>query len=216
MDSPSQNLETLKDIKRIMERSSRFISLSGLSGVAVGICALIGATAAWYRIRFYYKELIAGHPCATCLKEDLLIIASIVFVAAFITATLFTFLKTKKEGVAIWGNSARRLLWNTMLPMLAGGFVLLRMLQLEQYQLVAPASLIFYGLALVNGSKYTIGEVRYLGYAEILLGIINLWLYHQGLFCWALGFGIFHIIYGIVMWWKYERGSKETTPGIVN
>lgn len=209
MDSSSQNLETLKDIKRIMERSSRFISLSGLSGVAVGICALIGATFAWFRINLYYKAYITGNMCPSCLKEDLLMIASIVFVSAFITATLFTFLKTKKEGVAIWGNTARRLLWNTMLPMLAGGFVLLRMIQLDQYQLVAPASLIFYGLALINGSKYTIGEVRYLGYAEILLGIINLWLLHQGLICWAIGFGIFHIIYGIVMWLKYERGSKE-------
>lgn len=209
MDSSSQNLETLKDIRRIMERSSRFISLSGISGIAVGFCALIGATVAWYRFRFYYKELITGDACADCLKKDLILIASLVFVTAFITATLFTFLKTKKEGVPFWGNSARRLLWNTMLPMLAGGFMLLRMIQLEQYQLVAPASLIFYGLTLVNGSKYTMGEVRYLGYAEIILGIINLWLYHQGLICWAIGFGIFHIIYGLVMWWKYERVSIQ-------
>ncbi len=216
MDSSSQNLEALKDIKRIMERSSRFISLSGLSGIAVGICALIGATFAWFRINLYNEAYTAGDMCLSCLREYLLIIASVVFVAAFVTATLFTFLKTKKEGVAIWGNSARRLLWNTMLPMLAGGFMLWRMIQLHQYQLVAPASLIFYGLALVNGSKYTIGEVRYLGYAEILLGVINLWLYHHGLICWAIGFGIFHIIYGILMWWKYEKGSKEVTPGMKN
>lgn len=216
MDSSSQNLETLKDIKRIMERSSRFISLSGLSGIAVGICALIGATVAWYRISLYYQELIAGDACTYCLTEDLIIIASVVFVAAFITATLFTFLKTKKEGVPIWANSARRLLWNTMLPILAGGFMLLRMIQLDQYQLVAPASLIFYGLALVSGSKYTMGEVRYLGYAEIILGIINLWLYHQGLICWAIGFGIFHIIYGIVMWWKYERVSIQPMSEMMN
>jgi hypothetical protein len=214
MDSSSQNLETLKDIKRIMERSSRFISLSGLSGIVVGICALIGATAAWYRIRFYYKELFSGSSCASCLKWDLIIIASIVFVVAFILATLFTFLKTKKEGVAIWGSSAKRLLWNTMLPMLAGGCVLLRMIQLEQYELVAPACLIFYGLALVNGSKYTMGEVRYLGYAEIILGVISLWFHYQGLYYWAIGFGIFHIIYGVVMWWKYERSSKETEVGM--
>ncbi|MDP4286288.1 MAG: hypothetical protein Q8891_17915 [Bacteroidota bacterium] len=216
MDSSSQNLEALKDIKRIMERSSRFISLSGLSGIAVGICALIGATFAWYRINLYYKAYTASDMCLSCLREDLLIIASVVFIAAFITATFFTFLKTQKEGVAIWGNSARRLLWNTMLPMLAGGFMLWRMIQLHQYQLIAPASLIFYGLALVNGSKYTMGEVRFLGYAEILLGIINLWLYHEGLICWAIGFGIFHIIYGILMWWKYERGSKEVAPEMMN
>jgi len=216
MDSSSQNLETLKDIKRIMERSSRFISLSGLSGIVVGICALSGATIAWYRIRSYYKDLVANNACPSCLKEDLMIIASIVFAAALVTAILFTFLKTQKDGVPIWGNSAKRLLWNTMLPMLAGGFMLLRMIQLDQYQLVAAASLIFYGLALVNGSKYTISEVRYLGYAEIILGIINLWLYNHGLICWAIGFGIFHIIYGIVMWWKYERTSSQPASEMMN
>lgn len=190
-----------------MERSSRFISLSGLSGIAVGICALAGAAVAWYRIRFYYKELLSGKSCAACLENDLIVIAAIVFAVAFVTAALFTWFKTKKEGVAFWGSSAKRLLWNTMIPMLAGGFVVLKMIQLEQYSLLIPASLIFYGLALVNGSKYTIGEVRYLGYAEIVAGILSLWLPQQGLVYWAIGFGILHIFYGIGMWWKYERNN---------
>lgn len=211
MDNPSQNLETLKDIKKIMERSSRFISLSGWSGIAVGFCALIGAGAAWYRIKYYYiNEYTSDISCPACLKKDLILIAGIVFVTAFVTATLFTFLKSKKEGVAIWGNSARRLLWNTMLPMIAGGFMLWQMMELGQYELITPASLIFYGLALVNGSKYTIGEIRYLGYAEIIIGIVNLWLFHAGLLCWAIGFGVLHIIYGVTMWWKYDRVSNES------
>jgi len=208
MNSSLQNLDALKDIKKIMERSSRFISLSGWSGITAGLCALIGAIAAWYRIKFYYsEEFTSGMACPGCLKRDLILIAALVFVAAFVTATLFTFLKSKKEGVAIWGNAARRLLWNTLLPMIAGAFMLWRMMELRQYELIAPASLIFYGLALVNGSKYTIGEVRYLGYAEIITGIINLWFLNAGLLCWAIGFGIFHIIYGIAMWWKYDRVS---------
>ncbi len=139
----------------------------------------------------------------------MILIAALVFITAFITALLFTYLKSKKEGVAIWGITARRLLWNTMLPMIAGAFMIWRMMELRQYELIAPASLVFYGLALVNGSKYTLGEVRYLGYAEISIGIINLWLYHEGLLCWAIGFGISHIIYGIAMWWKQERVKQN-------
>lgn len=192
-----------------MERSSRFISLSGWSGIAVGFWAIIGAWAARYRIKYYYSnEYTSDISCPACLKSDLILIAAIVFMVAFITATLFTFQKSKKEGVAIWGTSARRLFWNTMLPMIAGGFLLWRMMELGQYELIAPACLIFYGLALVNGSKYTIGEIRYLGYAEIILGIVNLWISRAGLTCWAIGFGVFHIIYGVAMWWKYERGSN--------
>ncbi|HEY4156031.1 MAG TPA: hypothetical protein VGM24_11405, partial [Puia sp.] len=178
--STSQNLETLKDIKRMMERSSRFISLSGWSGITAGICALAGAWIASNRISTYYRNEYSTSPaCPSCLKSDLLTIGSLVFIAAFASAMLFTFLKSKKEGVAIWGNAARRLLWNTLLPMAAGGFLLWRMIELKQYEFIASGSLIFYGLALVNGSKYTMGEVRWLGYGQIVLGIINLWAVHS-------------------------------------
>lgn len=211
MDTSINNLDTLKDIKKMMERSSRFISLSGLSGIVVGVCALIGAMVAHLRIKSYYlNDYLTTSSCTGCLKKELIIIAGVVFAVAFVTATLFTFFKSKNQGVPIWGSAARRLLWNTMLPMIAGGFMLWRMMELKQYDLIAPGCLIFYGLALVNGSKYTMGEVRYLGYAEIAIGIINLWLIREGLLCWAIGFGVFHIIYGAAMWWKYDRLSNNT------
>lgn len=210
MDSSTQNLEALKDIKKMMERSSRFISLSGWSGIVVGVCALVGATVAHFRITNYYSDgYTSASACPNCLRRELLLIAAIVFVTAFVIATLFTYLKSKKQGVPIWGNSARRLMWNTMLPMVAGGFMLWRMMELNQYDLIASGCLIFYGLALVNGSKYTMGEVKYLGYAEIAMGIVNLWLIRKGLISWAIGFGVFHIIYGVAMWWKYDRFSAQ-------
>ncbi|MBC8032942.1 MAG: hypothetical protein H7Y03_02270 [Chitinophagaceae bacterium] len=208
MNTTEQNLEALRDIRSMMERSSRFISLSGWSGISAGTCALIGAWFAIKRINSYYgNEYDYSTACPSCLKNDLITIATFVFIGAFITATLFTFLKSRKEGVAIWGSAARRLLWNTLLPMLTGGFLLWRMMELKEYQLIAPGCLIFYGLALVNGSKYSIGEVRYLGYAEILTGIVALWTVRSGIYYWAFGFGILHIVYGVAMWWKYERSS---------
>jgi hypothetical protein len=91
---------------------------------------------------------------------------------------------------------------------MAGAVFLFRMLQLAQFDLVAPGCLIFYGLALINGSKYTLGEVKYLGYGNLLLGVINLWYVGYGLHFWAMGFGVLHIVYGIVMWNKYERKAK--------
>ena len=192
----------------MMERSSRFISLSGFSGIIVGVCALVGAFVANQRINTYFlNEYSSSIACPSCLKRDLIVIALLVFITALITATLFTFFKSKKANIPIWGTAARRLLWNTMVPMVAGAFFLWRMMELNQYDLIASGCLIFYGLALVNGSKYTLGEVKYLGYAEIILGIINLWMFRSGLLFWAIGFGVFHIIYGVAMWWKYDRIS---------
>jgi hypothetical protein len=206
MSNTAQGLETLHDIKRMMERSSRFISLSGWSGIAAGICALVGASITRQRIAQYYQsEYLKVNGALTTLKNDLILIAILTFSVAFILASFFTVLKSKKEGVAIWGSTARRLMWNTFLPLAAGGFLIWHLLEIDSYGIVAPASLIFYGLALVNGSKYTIGEVRWLGYGEIILGIINLWYPTKGIVFWSLGFGVLHIIYGLAMWWKYDR-----------
>jgi hypothetical protein len=210
MNTPQQSLEDLQHIKKMMERSSRFISLSGLSGVSAGVCALGGAWFAGQKINCWVKgdcqlsRLIDSG--GITLLNDLFWIATLTFVAAFSLAFLFTFLRSKKTGVPLWGGTTVRLLWNTALPLMAGAIFLFRMLQMGMYDLVAPGCLIFYGLALVNGSKYTLGEVRYLGYGILLLGIINLWFVGYGLQFWAMGFGVLHILYGIVMWYKYERG----------
>ena len=214
MDEQKQSLETLQDIKQMMERSSRFISLSGLSGISAGICALIGA---WFSVDYVYgrKDYIidqdaaiaqvAANDYSIIFNITLFWIAAITFAAALISAFIFTWLKSKKEGIPLWGNTAKRLLINVSIPLIAGGIFLFKLIHFGTFGLVAPGCLIFYGLALINASKYTLGEIRYLGYCQLLLGIINLWFEGLGLYFWAAGFGVLHILYGIYMWWKYER-----------
>ena len=204
-----QSLEDLQHIKRIMERSSRFISLSGLSGISAGLCALTGAWMASREIHCWVKGdcqlsgLISS--AGKGLLSDLVWIAVFTFMAAFVFAFFFTWLRSKRDKIPIWGSTTLRLFWNTLIPVLVGGIFLIRMMQLGEYQLVPPGCLLFYGLALVNASKYTLSEVRFLGYGQLLLGLLNLWLMGYGLQFWAIGFGVFHILYGIIMWWKYER-----------
>ena len=202
MDEQQTSLKELHQIKQMMERSSRFISLSGLSGISAGILALLGAWLAVQKISRYahgtgidYENLVT----------QLIFIAAGVLISAFVAAFIFTYLCSKKDGVSIWGATTYRLLINLSLPLVAGAFFVLRILQMEHIFLIAPTCLIFYGLALINASKYTLGEIKYLGYCELVLGIINLWVPGYGLIFWAAGFGALHIIYGIIMWWKYER-----------
>jgi hypothetical protein len=218
MNTDQRSLDTIQDIKKLMERSSRFISLSGWSGVAAGICALVGAWLAHDYVTGK-KELFINPDLAIVqamandytilLNTWLFWIAAGTFAAAFISAFIFTWSKTKQQGITLWGTTSRRLMINVMLPMVAGGIFLFRMLYVEGTTgLVAPGCLIFYGLALFNGSKYTLGEIRWLGLVQIMLGIINLAFIGYGLYFWAAGFGIMHIVYGIIMWWKYERKSE--------
>lgn len=212
MNEQQQPLQDLQHIKQMMERSSRFISLSGLSGIAAGVCALIGAWFASQKIQCWVKGdcqlslvMQAGD---TNLVNDLFWIATLTFVAAFLSAFIFTWLRSKRTQTPIWGGSTMRLFWNVTIPLGVGAIFLFRIMQLGHFELVAPGCLIFYGLALVNGSKYTLGEIRYLGYGQVLLGLVNLWFMGYGLQCWAMGFGVLHIVYGIVMWYKYERKGR--------
>lgn len=209
MNTQPQPLDDLQHIKKMMERSSRFISLSGLSGIAAGICALAGAWFASREIHCWVKGDCKLSLLITSAGDQLLNslfwIATLTFTGAFVSAFIFTYLRSKKNNTPMWGATTVRLLWNTFVPIFVGAILLIRMMQLGEFQLVAPGCLIFYGLALINGSKYTLGEVKYLGYGQIVLGVCNLWLLGYGLQFWAMGFGVLHIIYGGVMWWKYER-----------
>lgn len=216
MNEQNQPIQTLAEIKQMMDRSSRFVSLSGWSGIAAGICALVAAWLANKKFNEYgiheneyeAKANYTRDGNLLQLDRELLILAVITFIVAFFFAFLFTYLRSRKTGVPIWGFMARKVIINVAVPMTVGGLLIWRILDFGLYELVAPACLLFYGLALINASKFTLSEVRYLGYLQLLLGIINLWIIGYGLYFWAAGFGLLHILYGIVMWNKYERNKK--------
>ena len=206
---PNDSLQDIKDIRRIMERSSRFVSLSGLSGVAAGICALIGVFIANNILNNYYgsynsRGIFSGDDFSK-LKIKFTVLAIIVFVIAFIASFYLTWLKAKKQGLPIWDHTTKRLAWNMIVPLISGGIFILGMLRYDVLLFIAPTCLIFYGLALVNASKYTLSDIRYLGYCELVLGLVNMFMPGYGLWIWAIGFGVLHIVYGVAMWRKYER-----------
>ena len=217
MTDAKQHLEAIQDIKQMMERSSRFISLSGWSGIAAGVCALVGAYFAYDVIgkppywhgKLYKAPRTINYNTSVSLQEymgsKLFTIAILTFVAALISAFVFTYIRSRKKGIPIWTTSSRRLIISVSIPMLAGAIYLMKLIDIGTYGMIAPGCLIFYGLALLNGSKYTIGEIRYLGYGQLILGFISCWFIGYGLYFWAMGFGVLHIFYGAIMWWKYER-----------
>lgn len=199
-------IETLQDIKKMMERSSRFISLSGWSGVSAGLCALAGALVAQGKLATYRSSTESGIDMTGIgLINYLVGLAAVVFAAAFVSAFFFTYIRSRKNNTPIWDPVSRRLMWNVLIPLAAGGICVLKVLQEGYYDLIGPLCLVFYGLSLLNASKYTLGEIRYLGFGQLILGIISLWTPGYGLYFWAAGFGILHILYGLIMWWRYER-----------
>lgn len=211
MNKEASPINDLKEIRSLMERSSRFMSLSGLSGVSAGVCGLAAAFFThWYLSKEGLRDDYITGPFTDAEQEmkvtiNLLFIGIITLILAVGSATYFTLRKTFRNGDKVWDATSKRLMVNMLVPLVTGGIYCLALLYHEEYGLVAPSTLVFYGLALLNGSKYTLNDIRYLGVSQIVLGLIAMFNVGYSLEFWALGFGVLHIAYGAAMWYKYDR-----------
>lgn len=211
MENSNEQLAALRDIRSIMEKSSKFVSLSGLSGVFVGIIALIGAVVAYSFLlndpsREYFESVYnVNGPLE--LDTILFIVADAfaVLILAAITGYYFTQRKAKKLGQKIFNSVGKRMFFSMIIPLFTGGLICLIMLYYGLVFMLAPLTLVFYGLALLNGSYYTLPEIKYLGISEIILGLLSFFFIGYGILFWSIGFGILHIAYGIYMHNKYDK-----------
>jgi cbb3-type cytochrome oxidase subunit 3 len=207
-----EQLDTLNDIRNIMNRSSKFISLSGLSGVFAGLTALVGAYFAHNALKDYVAgDYGYGLDADSNIELKLLKIGILVLTIALAGGVFFTYRQSKKKNLAIWDNTAKNLLINLAIPLATGGLFIIALLlnHSNAVGLIAPSTLIFYGLALLNASKYTYSDIRFLGICEIVLGLISMFYVGLGLYFWAVGFGFLHIFYGCIMYFKYEKGTSN-------
>lgn len=207
MKQQQEPLATLHEIRNIMDRSSRFISLSGLSGVAAGVSALIGAAVVkWYLLthQINYRQSL-GHNLSREAILFMLSVAALVFILALCSATYFTARNARKSNHRVWDSKTERMLVNLFIPVAVGGVFCAVLIYHQLFYLVAPVMLIFYGCGLLNASKYTISDIRYLGLLEIILGLLASFFVGYGLLAWSVGFGVLHIVYGTLVYVKYER-----------
>ncbi len=201
----------LASIRNLMERSSKFISLSGLSGVLAGVYALVGAALAYNLLykgdwRIYIIPTESGFSLFNnSIVVQLLLIAAVVLVLSVGTGVYLSYKKAKRNGQPLLGRVSRELLFNMNVPLLAGGGLMLILLYRGYFGTIAPASLIFYGLAFIGASNFTFTDVKFLGLCEVILGLLAACFPGYGLVFWALGFGVLHIVYGSVMYFKYDR-----------
>jgi hypothetical protein len=208
VDPGGEHLKNLTEIRNLMERSSSFISLSGLSGISAGIMGLIAAYllhSRLYKFMDYTKS-----PLVTAQNREELIVYSItlsaiVLVITFIAAIFFTARKAKKSNLPVWDGSAKRLVVNLFIPLITGGIFCLILIYQYFDWLVLPSMLVFFGLALLNAGKYTHNEIKWLGVSEIILGLASMFFLSEAIYFWGAGFGLLNILYGMVMYFKHER-----------
>ena len=216
MTKQNNHLDQLAEIREMMSKSSKFISLSGFSGIWVGSMALLGLASVFYFFPDYFlnrylftkvnypEYLLIGEPLIEFLKF-VVFDAALVLISAIGGALFFTYRKSTKDGGSLWNETTKRFLVSFLVPLASGGAFILIAIYHGMFSIAGPLSLIFYGLALFNAGRYSLVEIRYLGLIEIGLGLLAaIFLGYTALF-WGLGFGILHIIYGIHMYLKYDR-----------
>lgn len=191
------NIDDLRYIRSTMERSSKFLSLSGISGVVAGLFALIGAGVA-------YKILYGGYSFTGNTLLDLSITATLVIILASISGFYLSLIKSKKTGAKFWMPVTFQILKDGGVPMFVGGIFCILLTYYQCYSMIIPSMLAFYGIALINVGAKTYRDIKVLGTCEIALGILAGLFPKYGLLFWATGFGVLHIIYGIFMYRKYD------------
>ncbi|WP_299780872.1 hypothetical protein [uncultured Formosa sp.] len=200
--STEKYLNDISEIKNLMSKSSRFISLSGISGILAGIYALIGAGYAYWLVNsFSYGTLMLDGKVFRLVLLDLLI----VLVLSVGTSVFLTTKRANKNKESYWNATTKNLLASFLIPLVAGGLYILIILSQGKYGRTGALMLIFYGVALYNASKHTLGYIKYLGLIEICLGLISALFPGLGFWFWVIGFGFMHIIYGVFMYFKYEK-----------
>lgn len=203
MENNPSSAEELKSIRKMMEESTRFLSLSGFSGLFLGLFAIAGAIIAWFMILKNGAIRYDQAPGSGVIIQ-LSAVAITVLILSLAAGFWFSYRNARKSGRNFWSPASKRLLVNLALPLAAGGIFALILILRNEIQLIIPVFLIFYGLSLINAGKFTYPEIIYLGILEVGTGLIAAIFPDQGLLFWAFGFGILHIVYGVMMYRKYE------------
>ncbi|OGU70032.1 MAG: hypothetical protein A3J84_07520 [Ignavibacteria bacterium RIFOXYA2_FULL_37_17] len=204
MKEEQDYIRDIAEIRSMMERSSKFASLSGLSGILAGIYALAGAFIVYHYYSFNPDSVDYTNYSAGSLI-NVIAIALIILILALGSAVFLSYKKGNQKGEKIWNTTSRRLIANMAVPLSAGGILILIFLVKGLVGLIIPSTLLFYGLAIYNASKFTFGEMKFMGLLQIGLGLISAYFIEFSLFIWAFGFGVVHIAYGTYMHFKYER-----------
>lgn len=205
-----QHLDDLKEIRQLMERSSKFLSLSGLSGISVGILALISAAIIYFKNYYINEEIYRiTNGLSRRVSSDkinfLAIVALVTLLIALLIGVYFTLRKAKKNKQKVWNSQSKKMLTYMSIPLFVGGILGIALMQNGIIWPLSGITLLFYGLSLINASHYTYRDVFYLGLLETALGLVALFWVSYSLLFWAIGFGFLHIIYGSIMYFKYDK-----------
>lgn len=180
--------ENLRVIRALMERSTKYSTFSGVSGVVAGLASIVGCI-----VTRSLGPDPARFPAAFL----------VIWTAVIIVAVGADFVLMKRRAARVGKHVISRLGKQMVMasaPGLGAGAVLtLYMLQHNMLGDIYPFWMLAYGIAVAATGLFSQREVSILGAAFLITGAATLFAPGIGLEMMAATFGGFHIVYGLAM-----------------
>jgi len=181
-------MDNLRYIRETMERSSSFTGISGWGQVAIGVTALAAAVLAaqqatvksWLAVWFVeamFSLLIAGWSMDR---------------------------KARAAGLPLFSGPGRKVAFSLSPPLLAGALLTAVLYRAGSTNSIPGMWLLLYGTGVVTGGMFSVPVVPVMGLCFMTLGAAALFA-PAFLANWflALGFGILHITFGVIIARRY-------------
>ena len=181
-----------------MQQYTSYFSLSGFSGILLGIYGLLMV----YVLHILTSTYGDGFDGSSQLPIALLEIVITIFGIVMILISLFTLWirarrENKKQNSKLWNPFSKKTRLQTLVPLIFFIAVLIIVANKGYYSLITPLLLFLYGILLLNVSRVSLKRLRLLAIAEMILGIIAYFIYDNELLFLAIGLGAFHLLYGV-------------------
>jgi hypothetical protein len=196
-----------------VRRQTRYLAFSAWSFLSIGLLFLLVIASAWVYLGYEIEgqtdpeqlfgrfEAIPSHYYALAAVACLLALG-----LGLGLVTWFNNRKAERLGLARWNAAATKMVQEAAVPLLGGGLLLaVLVFRYGLFGLVAPLSLLFYGLALTRASWFSLRELRSLGYVQIGLGLVSCLFPRETLLFWGLGLGLAHVLFGLWMAVREQR-----------
>jgi len=182
-----------------MQQTSTYFSLRGWTGILLGIYGLLIV----YLVHMLTNTYGDGFDGSSQLPIALLEIAIMVFAVVTVLISLITLWirakrRAKRHNEKLWSSLSKKLRFHTLIPLLLFVIILIIIANKGYYSSITPLLLLLYGIFLLNLSRFSSGRLKYLAIADIFLAIIAYFVFDKEMLFLGLGFGIFHIIYGLM------------------
>jgi len=207
-----KHLENLSELKSILSKNTRFLSFSGLSGVIAGITALAGEYL-FYNLYLATFSSSSNYADVRNLADMKLFYSALLIALSIIGISVIVGVILARKKIRMQGSTVNRdLLKNTLIhilvPILVGGAICFVASFTDHFIYIPAFLLIFYGLGLFNGSRFSFDDLKIVGLVFMGLGLITYAYPNLSMWTWGLGFGVGHILYGLRVYFVHDRKSE--------